>query len=487
MMRAPSFRFPSPSQALGALVASAKPTDLAAPKLIFRHAATPSGAAVMALSAGQSFVYSLPGVVLPKLAPYCVTHAAKVGLLATSALAPLALNPIFSLGLQYASDKLRVQFMCDDQKRIAGAIGSQAAIWKADDVRNIARQQMLQDSLLCAHHVVFAVGQIASVGVYVGMSVWGMSSLAAASPVILGVAVGVELLPLVFRALADGTLTRATNRAAAAQTAIQAHLAVFWDNLVIGSSDLRAKWSKTHDELLEVNRRAQYKSNLLQQQLYVLQALPNTLLNGITNTSYASKIYLKEEIELVSEQTAEALGAVSSALSTLKGVVSLTQSIQQLSSQLRRRRLLDEAIAAARPLESMLDLTKMEISRDGRPQNANALVANMEDLRRPGRVTVRAPNGSGKTALLSLFRQRLGDDSMFLPAAHTLDMGLAKGSTGQMVMRTFDLIEQMEKKPEVLLLDEWDANLDATNTARGQAMIEAWSRNLCVVEVRNKD
>jgi hypothetical protein len=111
----------------------------------------------------------------------------------------------------------------------------------------------------------------------------------------------------------------------------------------------------------------------------------------------------------------------------------------------------------------------------------------VSQLRTPGRFTVTGPNGSGKTTLLLLAKALLGNHGYFLPAQHSLSFSRKSErlSTGQTMLTIMDeLCEQA--RIEVLLLDEWDANLDAANRAVVDSQLAALpSRGITVVEVRH--
>lgn len=101
-----------------------------------------------------------------------------------------------------------------------------------------------------------------------------------------------------------------------------------------------------------------------------------------------------------------------------------------------------------------------------------------------GRMTVRGENGSGKSTLLMLIKKTLAKRAFFLPTHSQLSF-LAetnKYSTGESLKnRLEEILEQVEA--DVLLLDEWDANLDSENRTRLSELIDELSRKKCVIEV----
>lgn len=105
----------------------------------------------------------------------------------------------------------------------------------------------------------------------------------------------------------------------------------------------------------------------------------------------------------------------------------------------------------------------------------------------PGRFTVRGENGCGKSTLLQLIKQDLGDRAFYLPAQHHLAFTVDTSgvSTGESLRRRLEEV-QNNVDAEVLLLDEWDANLDEGNQQRLSELIEQVSKEKFVVEVRHR-
>ncbi|MBI5239115.1 MAG: hypothetical protein HY926_01450 [Elusimicrobia bacterium] len=105
-----------------------------------------------------------------------------------------------------------------------------------------------------------------------------------------------------------------------------------------------------------------------------------------------------------------------------------------------------------------------------------------------GRLTVRGDNGSGKSTLLLDLKRRRPEGSIILPAHNRLRFAsVADGdlSTGQRLSRIMDELCGVEPL-SLVLLDEWDANLDKENMGRIDAMIDRLARRCCVIEVRHR-
>lgn len=99
-----------------------------------------------------------------------------------------------------------------------------------------------------------------------------------------------------------------------------------------------------------------------------------------------------------------------------------------------------------------------------------------------GRYTVTGLNGSGKSSLLKLIKGSIDDSLLITPETSfmNLDRGL---STGQTKIRELENV--LSLSPPVLMLDEWDANLDEDNFRRIDQVLELASNEVVIIEVRH--
>tara|TARA_B110001454_G_C12723340_1_gene436798 strand:+ start:14141 stop:15508 length:1368 start_codon:yes stop_codon:yes gene_type:complete len=102
-----------------------------------------------------------------------------------------------------------------------------------------------------------------------------------------------------------------------------------------------------------------------------------------------------------------------------------------------------------------------------------------------GRYLVSGPNGSGKSTLcLSLKGDK--ENIFYLPAKYENPHLDIKGSTGQLKLAELKWLAENRSLYSMVLLDEWDANLDAEATAIGDSTIQSIAENCLVFEVRHK-
>ena len=131
-----------------------------------------------------------------------------------------------------------------------------------------------------------------------------------------------------------------------------------------------------------------------------------------------------------------------------------------------------------------------------------------------GRVNIRGANGTGKSSLLASLKTEMKQRAYFWPSSDRLAFKFAGGAVpvevegddeegGAIVLREaiekklgFSSGERQLKSLEeivgathapVYLLDEWDANLDAANKAKADALLDTLAARARVVEISHRD
>jgi Fe-S cluster assembly ATPase SufC len=112
-------------------------------------------------------------------------------------------------------------------------------------------------------------------------------------------------------------------------------------------------------------------------------------------------------------------------------------------------------------------------------------IATILSTKTQGRFLVSGPNGSGKSTLcLNLKGDK--DDVFYLPAKYENPNFDIKGSTGQLKLAELKWLAENRLHYSMILLDEWDANLDADATSFGDSLIQDMATSCLVLEVRHK-
>lgn len=119
-------------------------------------------------------------------------------------------------------------------------------------------------------------------------------------------------------------------------------------------------------------------------------------------------------------------------------------------------------------------------------ENINDLLFFLKSVER-GRFTVTGENGSGKTTLLHYLLKKLKDRSIFIPTTPNdlnWDFPIDKLSTGWQVFKVIsDQITNCNEK--IILIDEWDANLDMKNTIIIDQLLDNIAMSKVIVEIRH--
>ncbi len=108
-----------------------------------------------------------------------------------------------------------------------------------------------------------------------------------------------------------------------------------------------------------------------------------------------------------------------------------------------------------------------------------------------GRITIRGLNGVGKSTFLCWFKERVGESAFYLPAQHDLIFESTKEknlSTGQSLKVILEEISaKAASEITLLMLDEWDANLDQQSRQIFHELIDKMSYSILIIEVRHNN
>jgi ABC-type bacteriocin/lantibiotic exporter with double-glycine peptidase domain len=100
-----------------------------------------------------------------------------------------------------------------------------------------------------------------------------------------------------------------------------------------------------------------------------------------------------------------------------------------------------------------------------------------------GRFTITGGNGVGKSSYLKVVRALVDDSILMTPETNFTD-SIGKLSTGQARIKEIEAI--LSSPPPVVMLDEWDANLDEENFNKIDAALRHAASRIVIIEVRHK-
>lgn len=188
-------------------------------------------------------------------------------------------------------------------------------------------------------------------------------------------------------------------------------------------------------------------------------------------------------------------------LSIIQNISVLIQSLVQFQERKERSKIVGQ----------MLVLTDDEKGDKGRifcgeiriksfklnePSKESRLISCLEDVEAftnhfaKGRFLISGGNGTGKTSLFIQIKKYMGDKAFLYPVTINLFFPFLAGresSTGERRIGELKAIEEGFLGPDVkvLLLDEWDTNLDEHNREIYSHKIDQLSDQFCVLEVRH--
>ncbi|EFU76533.1 hypothetical protein HMPREF0381_1530 [Lachnoanaerobaculum saburreum DSM 3986] len=106
-----------------------------------------------------------------------------------------------------------------------------------------------------------------------------------------------------------------------------------------------------------------------------------------------------------------------------------------------------------------------------------------------GRITICGENGSGKSTILAVLKEKLGDDaylfSQYLNLYFDGSDSDSKSSGEEVVIKLENILNKVYVK--YLLLDEWDANLDKHNISILSSKIDDVAKHKLIIEVRHRN
>jgi len=134
--------------------------------------------------------------------------------------------------------------------------------------------------------------------------------------------------------------------------------------------------------------------------------------------------------------------------------------------------------------KSTHDTSKIEFTHHFAKQQHKIIPNPIEWIHtnKTGRLCLRGPNGSGKSSWLQSIKHQLNEAILLTPHTQltTTQLGLSLGQQQQA-----QLLFALKKNAAALLLDEWDAHLDAETKLKLDAYLSEFSKNNLVIEVRH--
>lgn len=258
------------------------------------------------------------------------------------------------------------------------------------------------------------------------------------------------------------------------------HLRRLWDNVVLGNINVQDRFEKRYQQTAHARGAAQKHQAAATAQrditLMLLALLPVVLGVALSVQQQAQKqgLAAAKNLIVIGPQVLRAAGK-SAELSRL-----YWDGSQKRQAELNRTL----AAAYSPPSVDLAQLCTMTAIAVTGPQGQAVLadawpqLLNTARNHQGGRYTLTGENGAGKSIALLMLKQELGKQgSLMLPAdLRDLTFTMGEGSTGE--RDRMALHDVLGSAVPVLLLDEWDAHLDAANCLAFDRLLDQISRPL---------
>ena len=291
--------------------------------------------------------------------------------------------------------------------------------------------------------------------------------------------------------LGKSPLTKATREQREARIGFDAvHLSA-WENLTIGNTANIMRWSSSLNSRFEDLAQKRLRLTTLRETTSLLSTWAAMIPVLLANIWMVTRASSSAELALLVATLPRQLMVLNHLhiVSSWSGFFhelreryqGLTFALSEVSESARKehdaRIRFGELKLSA--VDEMADATSLEPTA-----SAEKLTSWIHDTKQ-GRFRIEGDNGSGKSTLMRALKESLGCEAFYLPAENSaLDFPVAGGlSSGQ---RARSILEGLRLvAPRVLLLDEWDANLDVRQRSALDQLIGQLAERHLVLEVRH--
>lgn len=316
---------------------------------------------------------------------------------------------------------------------------------------------------------------------------------------LFGIAYGISVLTVMFVMKAkSGIQRRLTKKALTARIDLYQSLLAAWDNVLLGNFYNFKLWqdktSQRVNRCLQKNVELERFDQVLAIVISLLTSIPSLAVvvyyvyvnrfNVPNLTAFLVTLPLLFTILSWTYQTLSLIFRWAMHRGKLISIYKAIQPMQYLPSNMEKKvkwpkiQIVNCAFSTVAP--------ENHVSLAG-PRSISSYQELLDFTTRAGRITLRGENGAGKSTLLMLIKNSLLDRAFFLPTQNHLSFisETNKYSTGESLRnRLIEILEEVDV--DVLLLDEWDANLDKENQERLSLLIDQLAEKKCVIEVRHR-
>ena len=282
-------------------------------------------------------------------------------------------------------------------------------------------------------------------------------------------------------------ISKASEKSQNSRTSMMYVLLSSWDNIFISNSYNLRLWNKSFSKEHTRAKEDQLKSTILVE-------------STTTLSMFLSLIPVVACILFLIQQNEHDAALLIILITTLPRQISIIQYIGQIawySAQWQgmKARILGIQSALCLPEDCSkyignINWDKLRISIGQSEYKVSSIeeIMNLSNQYNPCRITIQGSNGSGKSTLLFRLKSLLKDSAYLLPTQSLLifdQISDTKLSTGEKMISCLNEVED-NVTSKILLLDEWDANLDFTHISLISDRLEELAKEYCIIEVRHR-
>lgn len=293
------------------------------------------------------------------------------------------------------------------------------------------------------------------------------------------------LISLVFTNFVNRYISNAATKTQSSRLIITNILLNGWDNIVIGNVYNFSLWKQKFSSNFELLKKSAVSETFVRAGSSTLIAL-FSIFPIIIVLSYLFIAYRTQEVFLNS-----LVATLPRQILIISHIYIIIEYVNLWSAFSAKLNGLFTAIKAPNfiDLSSRICLDSILVEHNQHQMKINSLT-NLNDFFNnflPGRFTIRGKNGSGKSTLLLLLKNKHILNSILLPSQSHLEFNTSTLtlSSGQ---ARFAILKEINSNcnVKILLLDEWDANLDYSAINTLSSILDELANNLCVIEVRHR-
>jgi ABC-type multidrug transport system fused ATPase/permease subunit len=363
------------------------------------------------------------------------------------------------------------------KKNLLGRYGS-PLLWRRKDLKDSFISSISGD----------AEGYLGSI-LFVGLDVFAFVVSLVLGVLVLGATIDVNFLPAfaisgllsycLYRKM-YGQVRDDFENEQVARTAYNGYILGAWDNVFFKNSSVIKRYENAlalkYERAKAATRKSSTSSEYLIFTLGLVSAIPVIALVlwvGLKNASF--------------HQTSALLALLATIPRQLNMLTTFRSVFQNLAAYIgfeAKFKVIHETAAIEESAyQDQIKLQKIKIE-ERHYESLTVLEDRIQRLK-PGRYEIRGENGSGKSTLLLHLNATL-NRSFYLPSMPNLAITESEtsGSSGEKLLRHIDYLRAGED--QILLLDEWDANLDSANLLRTEQVLDELAKSKVIIEVRHR-